>query len=287
MSDGDNAAPGRRSPGPPDDADSGTDKPVNDWLTRSVRPAPGAAPCERGRTPSSSTSPVSEGNHTDGVPVADLIAKISGTPREEKRDEPEQHETGARDKAARDAHTEIIPVFPAHASELPVLTGLHRGPATLERVGAVQEPTTGSSHRGRRTAMVMGRVAAALIAVLALASTGAAWQWQASKNNSLNKVAALDPDSRDIVDPGAQFGDENFLIVGTDSRIGTNSDMGAGTTDDAAGSCSRLSSTSSVRRVDSWATRAAGARSSPVTPSASAIAVHMTSSVVTASRGTK
>ena len=48
-------------------------------------------------------------------------------------------------------------------------------------------------------------------------------------------MAALDPDSRDIVDPGAQFGDENFLIVGTDSRIGQNSDMGAGTTDDAAG----------------------------------------------------
>jgi LCP family protein required for cell wall assembly len=83
--------------------------------------------------------------------------------------------------------------------------------------------------------MVMGRVAAALIAVLALALTGAAWQWQASKNNSLNKVAALDPNSRDIVDPVAQFGDENFLIVGTDSRLGQNSDMGAGTTDDAAG----------------------------------------------------
>jgi LCP family protein required for cell wall assembly len=65
--------------------------------------------------------------------------------------------------------------------------------------------------------------------------TGAAWQWQASKNHNLNKVAALDPNSRDIVDPGAQFGDENFLIVGTDSRAGQNSDMGAGTTDDAAG----------------------------------------------------
>ena len=65
--------------------------------------------------------------------------------------------------------------------------------------------------------------------------TGAAWQWQASKNHSLNKVAALDPNSRDIVDPNAQFGDENFLIVGVDSRLGQNSDMGAGTTDDAAG----------------------------------------------------
>jgi LCP family protein required for cell wall assembly len=51
----------------------------------------------------------------------------------------------------------------------------------------------------------------------------------------LNKVSALDLNSRDIVDPNAQFGDENFLIVGVDSRIGENSDMGAGTTEDAAG----------------------------------------------------
>jgi hypothetical protein len=41
-----------------------------------------------------------------------------------------------------------------------------------------------------------------------------------AKNNLLNRVAALDPNSRDIVDPNAQFGDENFPIVGADSRIG-------------------------------------------------------------------
>lgn len=71
--------------------------------------------------------------------------------------------------------------------------------------------------------------------MLALVLTGGAWQWQSSKNNSMNRVSALDQDSRDIVDPNAQFGDENFLIVGVDSRIGENSGMGAGTTDDAAG----------------------------------------------------
>ena len=66
--------------------------------------------------------------------------------------------------------------------------------------------------------------------------TGAAWQWQSSKNNMLKKVSALDPNSRDIVDPKAQFGDENFLIAGVDSRYGANADMGAGTTADADGS---------------------------------------------------
>jgi LCP family protein required for cell wall assembly len=234
MSDGDSAAPGHRSPEPSDDAEPGSSKPVNDWLTRSVRPAPGAAPWERsGISDEPSSAPV--GNHTDGVTVADLIAKVSGTPRDdtkqEKRDEPRP----GRDTAAQDAETDVIPVVPSYESELPDLTGLRREPATPERVGAPHEPLRVPSHRGRRTAMVMGRVAAAVIAVLALALTGAAWQWQASKNSSLNKVAALDPNSRDIMDPGAQFGDENFLIVGTDSRLGQNADMGAGTTDDAAG----------------------------------------------------
>ncbi|MDV3129432.1 LCP family protein [Mycobacterium sp. 21AC1] len=87
----------------------------------------------------------------------------------------------------------------------------------------------------RRSAMLAGRAIAALIAVLTLVLTGSAWQWQTSKNNNLNKVAALDPNSRDILDPNAQFGDENFLIVGVDSRFGENAVMGAGDTEDAGG----------------------------------------------------
>ena len=246
MSDGDNAAPGRRQRSEPDDTTSGAEKsgkPVNDWITRSTRPAPGAAPWERQTTESAGSA----GNHTDGVTVADLIAKITGTapkPKPTPEADPAPHPEDAPvldydgpDEVVRDPDTTVIPVVPAHASELPDLNDLARDPATPERIDGVvvPAPVTVSAHRGRHTAMVLGRVAAALIAVLALAMTGAAWQWQATKNHNLNKVAALDPDSRDIVDPGAQYGDENFLIVGTDSRIGTNSDMGAGTTDDAAG----------------------------------------------------
>ncbi|BBZ30383.1 transcriptional regulator [Mycolicibacterium madagascariense] len=167
--------------------------------------------------PAPEPEPPSEGNHTDGVTVADLIAKVSGV----------------------EPSTEVIPVVPSHASELPVLSDARIEPVEPTESDAPEqvsdesaEPTT---RRSRRAAMVLGRVAVALIAVFALASTGAAWQWQTSKNHSLNKVAALDPDSHDIVDPAGQFGDENFLIVGTDSRLGENSEMGAGTTDDAAG----------------------------------------------------
>src|SRR6202012_6087064 len=65
--------------------------------------------------------------------------------------------------------------------------------------------------------------------------TGGSWQWSASKNARLNNVNALDQNSSDIRDPGGQYGDEDFLIVGLDSRSGDNANMGAGTTDDADG----------------------------------------------------
>ncbi|KAA0117042.1 LCP family protein [Mycolicibacterium sp. P9-22] len=242
MSDGDNATPGRPERAPGED---------NQWLTRSPRPVPGATPWERAQASSPSA-----GNHTDGVTVADLIAKLaadqpsSGRARRHRADpadeaaaespteitdpvepveavvfEPVSPERSAR-RDPTDPVTEVMHVPSAYAAELPDLAAV-RPPHPLHTA----RPAPVQHHRARN----IGRVAAALIAVCALALTGGAWQWQSMKNNSLNRVSALDPNSRDIVDPNAQFGDENFLIVGTDSRIGQNSEVGAGTTDDAAG----------------------------------------------------
>ena len=223
--------------------------------------------------PTEEPSASSVGNHTDGVTVADLIAKLNGdeaVPAELKRDRPdlstppaepppspptevidavpaygrhelplgpdiEPHEAAAEVPEAEDYYdTEIIP---AVAMDLPDLTSTHRhGRVPPSHVGAGRRRTDEHQpSRGRHRSMVVGRVVTALIAVLALALTGGAWQWQSAKNNMLNRISALDPDSRDILDPNAQFGDENFLIVGVDSRMGENVDMGAGTTDEAAG----------------------------------------------------
>jgi LCP family protein required for cell wall assembly len=278
MSDGDNATPGRpRSPDPDGD---------NPWLTRTPRPSRGAAPWERtpasesgtgGQDPGIDTGETAKptGNHTDGVTVADLIAKVTGTdpaPRSDAtRDSiPEVSSDTTRESMTRHraepeiersprAHplrptpasgrvpqtddpdrqdTEVIPRASLHASELPKLAALRRSGAARvppTRVGTDTVTPQPEPHHGRRRIVLAGRAAAALIAVLALALTGGAWQWSTSKNNSLNKVSALDLNSRDIVDPTAQFGDENFLIVGVDSRIGANSDMGAGGTQDAGG----------------------------------------------------
>lgn len=192
------------------------------------------------------------GNHTDGVAVADLIAKLANESgsggRRHRRAEPdppaEPVEVPEVPPAAVEApvaladtgesDTEVMHVAPAfgsgYASELPDLALFEHPSRPTHTTAAPSLPK-----RTHRRARLVGRVAAALIAVCALALTGGAWQWQSMKNNSLNKVSALDLNSRDIVDPTAQFGDENFLIVGVDSRIGANSDMGAGSTDDAAG----------------------------------------------------
>ena len=75
MSDGDNATPGRRRRSDPGDD--------NHWLTRTPRPSLGAAPWERGTSSESEDSAGAKptGNHTDGVTVADLIAKVTGISR--------------------------------------------------------------------------------------------------------------------------------------------------------------------------------------------------------------
>ena len=255
MSDGDNATPGL--PGRPGPPDTGGD---NKWLTRSPRPSPGAAPWER--TGNSDSEDVEKGaqtgSHTDGVTVADLIAKVHGAasvPEELRRPrhEPEPRVPPAAPPAppapptevieavgadSEDPVTEVIPVVAGYTSEVPDLAALRRRDRVQpSRVGRRRSSAQSKPRRGRRSkTVVAGRVAAALIAVSALALTGGAWQWQSSKNSMLNKVSALDLGSRDILDPNAQFGDENFLIVGVDSRFGENSDMGAGDTEDAGGS---------------------------------------------------
>ena len=258
MSDGDNATPGL--PGPFGPSDPGAE---NQWLTRTPRPSPGAAPWERGAGFESEDTEADKptGNHTDGVTVADLIAKVHGdasVPEELKRPraEPEPEPApplpaqpteiieAVREPVASepfapayaDPATEVIPAVPTPSPELPDLTLVRRrGRVPSSRVGSGRRAGRRKSHRGRRRTMVAGRSIAAVIAVLALALTGGAWQWQSSKNSMLNRISALDQDSRDIVDPNAQFGDENFLIVGVDSRAGENLEMGAGTPEDAGG----------------------------------------------------
>jgi LCP family protein required for cell wall assembly len=208
------------------------------------------------------------GCHTTGeLTVADLIARVGGPPTDRPRHHhavPDVEPFGAGPQplsgpdSGQDTHrlstastygSDLVAELPdlnlagdprdaEHQSE-PGQTAVL--PTASERVPPVrirrtsvppQQPDPKPRHRPM---LLAGRSIAALFAVSALALTGGAWQWSTSKNNRLNTVSALDLHSRDIVDPNAQFGDENFLIVGVDSRAGANSQMGAGDTEETGG----------------------------------------------------
>jgi LCP family protein required for cell wall assembly len=235
MSDGENATPDQSgTPGP------GADE-------RTLRPASSRAPWERipampdSRVAALPRSDPPPGNHSEGVAVADLIARVTGGQGINPMTRRSVDVTPAADDAT-------VPI--AVADEIPDLAALARArrplvadtnprippPPPPGRPRPAAQPGGNPPPAGRRRpALVLGRIATALIAVCALALTGAAWQWQSAKNKLLNTIAALDPDSSDIRDPNGQIGDENFLIVGVDSRIGANSEMGAGDTAAAEG----------------------------------------------------
>src|SRR5262245_47637106 len=124
MSDGDNATPGL-----------GGD---NQWLTRSARPSLGAAPWERtgNSGPGDVETSAQTGNHTTGVTVADLIAKVHGAssvPEELRRPRPEPEPAAppteiiaaVRDDSD-DPDTEVIPAVAGYASDVPLLAALRR-----------------------------------------------------------------------------------------------------------------------------------------------------------------
>lgn len=184
------------------------------------------------------------GSHTNGgVSVADLIAKL-GVPTP---DHPTRHyvdrdieSSGAPAEDLEDQLDTDVIAAPAlsyeFSSELPNLgatkyPGGH-GPPEAKPHPKARAPKPKSR---RRPVLLAGRSLAAMFTVLTLALTGAAWQWSASKNSRLNTISALDPHSNDIVDPAGQYGDENFLIAGMDTRAGDNANMGAGTPEDAGG----------------------------------------------------
>src|SRR5271156_5155465 len=209
------------------------------------------------------------GSHADGgLTVADLIAKVGGPVAERPRHhhaapdietaEPEPPPPSDEQDDNYDAYAWLSPA--EYNYDLPDLDAIHREtsianadvvqttmlpktsvrprPARLvEKPDVEQDDDEPAPKRRRRHGAMLeaGRLVVSTIAAAALAMTGGAWQWSTSKNHRMTTVSALDLGSRDIVDPNAQFGDEDFLVVGMDSRAGANGDMGAGGTEDAGG----------------------------------------------------
>ncbi|MFE1594417.1 LCP family protein [Nocardia sp. NPDC058705] len=103
---------------------------------------------------------------------------------------------------------------------------------------AAAPPRRPDDRAGRRSkqARYAGRVALTFVAVLALVITGGGWSYLQATGNSLNQIDALGGGATgDVLDGDMQLGDENYLIVGTDTRAGVNADMGAGSATDTEG----------------------------------------------------
>src|ERR1700742_839912 len=234
---------------------------VNRW----TRPSPIREPAE----PVAVDNHSSGGSHTDGgLTVADLIAKVGGHVAERPRQhhaapdtdtaEPEPPPPGDEQDDNYDAYALLSPAEDNY--DLPDLDAIYREqssadadivqttvlpktsarprPARLIEIPDVEPDDDEPAPKRRRrhgAMLVAGRLVVATIAAAALAMTGGAYQWSTSKNHRMNTVSALDLGSRDIVDPNAQFGDEDFLVVGMDSRAGANGEMGAGGNEDAGG----------------------------------------------------
>ncbi|OBA81532.1 LytR family transcriptional regulator [Mycobacterium sp. 1164966.3] len=206
-------------------------------------------------------------SHANGaISVADLIAKVGAPPpdRPSRRhvapdtDSSDHEDSSPDDDAHYDQmlNTQVIDT-PAYSlefsSELSELGTANyptdddfeadcapaEPPEKLDGIGRTSATSASEAPAGkpksRRPMLLAGRSLAAVFAVLALVMTGSAWHWSNSKNDRLKAVSALDPHSSDIIDPDGQYGDENFLIVGMDSRAGDNANMGAGDADDAGG----------------------------------------------------
>ncbi|WP_433728324.1 LCP family protein [Nocardia sp. CA-129566] len=92
-----------------------------------------------------------------------------------------------------------------------------------------------SRQRRNKRLQLAGRATMTIFAVIALLVTGGGWSYLRSTANGFTQVSALDDHPEDVVDSGAQLGDENYLLVGTDTRAGVNGQVGAGTLDDAEG----------------------------------------------------
>jgi LCP family protein required for cell wall assembly len=73
-----------------------------------------------------------------------------------------------------------------------------------------------------------GKAFAVFFAGLIFLSTAVLWGFKSYIENSAMQVAALDPDSDAIKDAAAQLGDENFLLVGSDTRAGATAEDGVG-----------------------------------------------------------
>ncbi|NMO04399.1 LCP family protein [Gordonia sp. TBRC 11910] len=103
------------------------------------------------------------------------------------------------------------------------------------RSAALRKPKRTRRQMFVRDATIAGRIVVAIACIVALGGAGYVWNYKRSWDGNWNTISAVNPDDANIRNKDAQYGDENYLIVGTDTRTGNNSSVGAGTASDVEG----------------------------------------------------
>jgi LCP family protein required for cell wall assembly len=109
---------------------------------------------------------------------------------------------------------------------------------TAAKTEAEKAPQTRLQEKKQRRSersILITRIATAVLAGLILVGTGAAWGTKSWYDSQFNQVAALDENSADIQNAAGQTGDENFLMVGSDTRAGATAEDGVGDATEAPG----------------------------------------------------
>lgn len=195
---------------------------VSDSQLSPRRTPPPVPPADPDRTPSGRIRGGGRGGDPSGrLSVSELMDKVGQDDDPDSPQTPDAAEAATPPTTGRSGRAEPTPIVPEGPAADAIATGT--------RLAA-------SKRRKQRRIRVIGRSAVALVAVASLAVTGVAWGYLRATDNGFLQVAALDPDSTDVVDPGGQYGDETYLIVGTDTRAGANGAIGAGSVADAEGS---------------------------------------------------
>ncbi len=176
------------------------------------------------------------------VTVADLLARMHAAetgadpqPEQTRRPAPPPRPTPEPPPVAPP------PAKPMPAMPMPAVASAPVAPPPLDAPPAPASPAPAppppapARRRLPRTALLAGRVTLALAAVVALVGTGTVWTYLHARDNAFNQVRALDENDPNVRREG-QEGDENYLIVGTDTRAGANGRIGAGTTAETEGS---------------------------------------------------
>ncbi|WP_063054644.1 LCP family protein [Nocardia salmonicida] len=177
---------------------------------------------------------------TDGSPVVDDIA---GKPPHRAESPADRTATTALPAQAKEQARKAPPARRVAAESIDPPTDILPTVDTAEperarpvkTASAAPPRRPGTEGRRNKQARMAGRVTLTFVAVLALVITGGGWSYLQATSKSFTQVSALDGSTEDVLDANLQLGDENYLIIGTDTRAGANSNVGAGSTDDAEG----------------------------------------------------